>query len=641
MTKSKHMKQQESGRNTHEARAGRLRQARLSTEVLVVGGGTAGVCAALQAARLGAKVVLVEETPWLGGMLTAAGVSAVDGNHRLPSGLWGEFRQLLYDYYGGPEQVATGWVSNTLFEPHVGAEIFRRLVQLEPNILVVHGYWPTGVLRRGHVVQGASFANSEAQRMVIDAQVTVDATEYGDVMAAAGCAYDVGRDARADTGEPEAPEKPDRYIQDLTYVAIVKDYGHSGGNRVKPPRGYDEQLFFGTCRELGGDDPNVPDCARMLAYGRLPNGKFMINWPIRGNDCYLDVIEIGRGERSRLLRKAKRITLGWIHFVQTHLNVPHLGLADDEFPTPDRLPFIPYNRESRRLRGMVRLTTLDLVQPYDPARRPLYKTGVAVGDYPLDHHHARCPVKIEEHFPEIPAFTVPYGCLVPQEVDGLLVAEKSISVTHNVNGCTRLQPVVMLVGQAAGAAAALSVRHQCQPRQLPVRVLQETLLRQGCYLLPFTDCPPEHPFFCAAQKVGVTGAMRGRPVPSGWANQMLFAPDMPLPANDAAEAMRSACGCTDIARLFEGLDLGMVLTRAQGLLIVGRALGAPSPLRKPESLSEVPARDAGFAAALAQERGWMVKEWKTLEAPITRAEFAFLLDRALDVFHTQQVEIIP
>ncbi len=107
-----------------------LSQHRLVADVLVVGGGTGGVCAALQAARLGAKVVMVEETPWLGGMLTAAGVSAVDGNHQLPSGLWGEFRQHLYDWYGGPRQVATGWVSNTLFEPRVGAEIFRRLVLL-------------------------------------------------------------------------------------------------------------------------------------------------------------------------------------------------------------------------------------------------------------------------------------------------------------------------------------------------------------------------------------------------------------------------------------------------------------------------------------------------------------------------------
>ena len=81
-----------------------MRHQNLETEVLIAGGGTSGICAAIQAARLRTKVMLVEETPWLGGMLTSAGVSAVDGNHQLPSDLWGEFRQQLYDYYGGQRE---------------------------------------------------------------------------------------------------------------------------------------------------------------------------------------------------------------------------------------------------------------------------------------------------------------------------------------------------------------------------------------------------------------------------------------------------------------------------------------------------------------------------------------------------------
>ncbi|MBC7188281.1 MAG: FAD-dependent oxidoreductase [Calditrichaeota bacterium] len=613
-------------------------------DVLVVGASTGGVCAAIQAARLGVQVALVEETPWLGGMLTAAGVSAVDGNHLLPSGLWGEFRQHLYDHYGGPQAVATGWVSNTLFEPRVGEAIFRRMVAGEPNIDVTHGYWPVRVLTRRGRVHGVQFENCRGELLTVRATITIDATEYGDVLAGAGCSYDLGRDARAQTEEPGAPESPDPFIQDLTYVAILKDYGHGQDCGVGRPRGYDERLYAGTCRELGGQGTGAPDCDRMLSYGRLPGNKFMINWPVHGNDCYLNVVELPRAMRRRLLQQAKRTTLGWIHFVQKHLGWRHLGLADDEFPTRDRLPFIPYNREARRLRGVVRLTTLDLVDPYKQARRPLFKTGIAVGNYPLDHHHARCPVRIEEAFPEIPAFTVPYGCLVPAEVEGLLVAEKTISVTHLVNGCTRLQPVVMLVGQAAGAAAALCVLRQCQPRQLAVRALQETLLRYDCYLMPFTDCPRENPLFEAVQRVGVCGLMRGLPKPSGWANQMLFLPEKPLELPDAHLALVNARPHTDLGGLFGPLSTHRFLTRREALRLIWSALGQPVPLSGHASEASGD-RVETQSLAVARERGWLSGSLgaflQRLDAPISRAEFAFLLDKALDPLASNPISVLP
>jgi hypothetical protein len=101
-------------------------QKTFKTEVLVVGASASGIAAGIQSARMGANTIIAEPSTWLGGMITAAGVCAFDGNHNLPSGIFGEFRAALYKVYGGPSKVSTGWVSNTLFEPHVGDSILKQ-----------------------------------------------------------------------------------------------------------------------------------------------------------------------------------------------------------------------------------------------------------------------------------------------------------------------------------------------------------------------------------------------------------------------------------------------------------------------------------------------------------------------------------
>ena len=107
---------------------------RRTVDVLVIGGTTSGTSAAIAAARQGAATLIVEPTPMLGGMFSAQGVPAADGNHHLPSGLWNEFREALRAHYGGAEALATGWVSNTLFEPHVADSIFRAMAAAEPRL---------------------------------------------------------------------------------------------------------------------------------------------------------------------------------------------------------------------------------------------------------------------------------------------------------------------------------------------------------------------------------------------------------------------------------------------------------------------------------------------------------------------------
>jgi hypothetical protein len=207
-------------------------------------------------------------------------------------------------------------------------------------------------------------------------------------------------------------------------------------------------------------------------------------------------------------------------------------LADDEFPTSDKLPFIPYHRESRRIEGLVTMTLEHIAKPF-LAEKPLYRTGIAVGDYPIDHHHAAYAGSVPVgDFPKVPSYNVPLGALIPKNVANFIVAEKSISVSNVVNGTTRLQPVVLLIGQAAGILAAIAAREKVSPQSVSVRRVQSVLLKNNGYLMPYCDVKPDNPHFRAIQRIGATGILRGVGEPHLWANRTWFYPDSTVSYNE-------------------------------------------------------------------------------------------------------------
>lgn len=499
----------------------------LETDVLVIGGGVGGTAAAIQSARMGVKTILVEPTTMLGGMLTAAGVSCTDGNDKLPSGMWEEFRQALYKHYG-KKILNTGWVSSTNFEPHVGDSIFKTWTAKEKNLQVYFGYESETVQKNGNKITGATLRNKENTEVLkVKAKIVIDATELGDVFAAAGAGYDVGMDDPAVSGEKEARQKND-IIQDLTWAAILKDYGPGTDKTIPRPGNYDSTKYFCSTSDAPcHDKPYIYDAKKVLNYGKLPRSpgalldKYMLNWPAHGNDIYLNVVEKSYEARVSGYELAKQYTLGFIYFMQTTLGMKNIGLADDELD--GGLALIPYNREGRRVKGMVRMNINHIKNPYD---NTLYRTGISVGDYPVDHHHAQYPAKVPEiEFPPIPSYNIPLGALIPEKIDGLIVCEKGISVTNIVNGTTRLQPVVLLTGQAAGMLAAMSIKEKKKVRDVAVRLVQEELLKAKCYLMPFVDVKPGDPDWEAIQKVGLTGILKGVGKSEGWANKMFFYPD--------------------------------------------------------------------------------------------------------------------
>ena len=593
-------------------------QSARSVDVLVIGGGTGGTAAGIQSARTGAKTLIVEPTPWLGGMMTAAGVSATDGNHMLPSGLWAEFRDQLYKVYGGPNRVATGWVSNTLFEPHVGDSIFKSMSACESKLQVLHGYVLMGVLKKGNRVEGAWFKHSKSgKKLTVRARQVVDATELGDAIALAGIPFDVGMEASSLTGEDVNVPTSNDIIQDLTYAVILKDYGSKADCTIVRPKNYDPREFDGSCTDYYTDktriQPNV-DAKKMMTYGQLPNRKYMINWPGHGNDIYLNLIDRSPSQRLIDLDSAKQQTYRFIYFLQTQLGFRHLGLADDEFPTADRLPLIPYHRESRRMHGLTRFKVQHIAQPFRE-EESLYRTGIAVGDYPIDHHHRKNP-NAPQHlgFYPVPSFNVPLGSLIPKTVTGIIAAEKSISVSNVVNGTTRLQPCVLLTGQAAGLLAAKAALANQPAATIPVREVQQALLDAKAYLMPYADITPAHPHFVSIQHIGATGILRGRLQPSGWANRTWFDADSTMTWGQLWPGLKpylSNQPGRDMLAVVTGLDLLWVLESFTD--------SKPSEQR----LNEIYA-DAGFPS------------WDPNRS-LRRIELAVVLDRWVNPFRLRSI----
>ena len=497
-------------------------------DVVVIGGGTSGVCAAVESARLGARTLLIDPTPWLGGMLTQAGVSCTDGNFNLPSGLWGDFQQELVRHYGSFGALATGWVSMIQFEPSVGNDIFQKWVKAEKDLT----YRPNSTFNTLHRLEDGweiKYTNKDREYVVICSYI-IDGTELGDVAKAAGLKYSVGLDARSKTGEPEAQVEAKNIVQDITYVMTLKMFNTK--QTIKRPKGYNPLEFRNCCINQYNDGkvPQKPWSKQMmLNYGRLPGGKYMINWPMFGNDYYLNDVDMTPEKRLKEEKTAKSKAWRFLYFMQHELGWDSLGIAD-EYPTKDGLPFIPYYREGRRFEGKITFTLNDIRNPYGQPTK-LYRTAVLVGDYPIDQHHNELPVK-DLHLPSIPSWGMPVGVFFPKTEDRLLLAEKAISVTNLVNGTTRLQPVSMQIGQVAGLLAAMAVKEDCLPKNLSVRKIQRQLLSSGNYLLPYLDVRKSNPRFLCYQRIGVTGLLHGVGKNKGWQNETWFNADSLLKRDD-------------------------------------------------------------------------------------------------------------
>ncbi len=531
-------------------------------DVIVAGGGTGGVAAGIQAARMGARTLIIEETDWLGGMYTAAGISAFDGplNQNLSSGIFFEIEKKIHKYYcpNDPfpcEKLNQGSVARTAFEPSVAKQILEKMVAAEKNLTVKYNITVMEVLKdnKTNKVTGiqAKDQNSHNKKKYYS-KVLIDGTEYGDIIKIAGADYQLGRESYSQTQEPHAlggPENEetgydpihlaDNLIQPLTYSVTVKNTDQS--QPAIPPTDYDPNRY-----ETAWDyyDEYVPDGFQFIEgwsdnlstefkdgfiqYGWIPDSSksdpisgdnsFFLNFPNYGNDLVSDYIEKTSEERQEIFQQAKNHSLGyWYYIKQNTPEADNWTIDTEEYNTSDNLPLIPYVRESRRLEAVEILKEQDLSKDLNPNRGVFKSNSITCGDYPMDLHSVKNDEgrdntsQLNKSHLSIPTspFQVPYQSLVPKEVDGLLAAEKSIGVTHIANGATRLHPTVTSIGQAAGAAAALSAKYNIPLRDLNVDLLQDVLLDNDLTLFYFKDIDPKSDSFKEIETIALKEITKG------------------------------------------------------------------------------------------------------------------------------------
>jgi len=508
-------------------------------DVLVYGATPAGIAAACAAADGGRRVLLLEPTARIGGMVTC-GLSHTD--FRTFEGLNGFYldlsrRSLAYyeSKYGKDSEQARDSLFGTQCEPSVNLLMFERMLAERPRVEVRKNARLDSVRREGARIASATFAGSRAP---VAARLFIDATYEGDLMAAAGVEYRVGREGRTEFGESLAPEKPDGQLQGYNFRLSATQVPE---NRVTPrrPAGYRREDFAGVLPLLAdGRIERVfghpKDCIFKAQVPRLPNRKFDINdvsnCPVRlslpGEN--LKWPDGDEATRRRIFEEHLLWHVGLLWFLQNDSAVPakfrdearEWGWCRDEFADSDHLPPQLYVREARRMRGMHVYTENDTAHAPGDARSILHRDAVAIGDYSHNCHGSSHEGPrfggrhTGEFYKPIPPYQIPYGVLVPRDVENLLVPVAASS--SHVGFCAlRLEPIWMSMGQAAGHAAHLAIEERAVVRRVPVPRLQARLWAAGAATFYASDVAPGNVDFERVQRWGTAGGFHGlAPKPS-------------------------------------------------------------------------------------------------------------------------------
>jgi len=523
-------------------------------DLVVYGGTAAAVTAAVQAKIMGKSVVIVSPDKHLGG-LSSGGLGFTDtGNKAVIGGLAREFYHRVWQHYNQPAtwqwekreeygnqgqgtpaidgEQRTMWI----FEPHIAEQVFEELIK-EYHIPVHRDEWlnrESGVSKSGSRI--TSITTLSGQRYA--GKMFIDATYEGDLMAASGVDYHVGREATSRYGEkwngvqtgvlhhrhhfgvlkekisPYAiPGDPASGVLPRISTAPPGEYGQGDkkvqaycfrmcladhpDNRVPFPKpaGYDPKQYELLVRifEAGWRET-------FQKFDRIPNRKTDTNnhGPMSTDNIgyNYDYPEASYARRREIIREHETYQKGWLYFIANDPRVPkdvqqemrRWGLAKDEFKDNGNWPHQIYVREARRMTGAYVMTEHELLK-----QRPT-PDSVGMGSYGIDSHNIQRYITPEgdvQNEGDIGVSTngpyqIAYGALVPKkgQADNLLVPV-CVSSSHIAFGSIRMEPVFMILGQSAATAAVLAIDGNSTVQDVPYPKLREQLLKDK-QVLQFT-----------------------------------------------------------------------------------------------------------------------------------------------------------
>ncbi len=415
----------------------------LRAQVAIIGGGPAGLCAAVAAAEEGADTLLIERYGFLGGMATAGLVNPFmpyyTGGEQIIQGLFQRIIDRLEDA-GGWSHRQDEWARDA-FDPEIMKLVCPQMCEAAGVRLRLHTMLATATAENGTVSKGVLVSKSGFE--AVQADVFIDATGDGDLAAWAGADYEQGR-----------PE--DGLCQPMTLM-----FRMAGVDEEQlPPRAQINSLYNEAKARGAIDNPRE----NVLFFYTTRRGEIHFNTTrvvkLQGtNAADLTGAELqARRQMGQMVAFLKERITG---FEQAYLAATAVQIGV---------------RESRRIMGEYVLTEKDVLE----ARK--FADGIARGCYPVDIHNPAGTGTVIKELAPGESYDIPYRCLCPRGFDNLLVAGRPISADHIAHSSLRVMPIAAAVGEAAGVAAAIAASQHTAVSAIDTQQLRQRLAQRGANL---------------------------------------------------------------------------------------------------------------------------------------------------------------